>query len=120
MDRQSGTDPGDPGAGIAPPSLLPGRTASHWMRRSRYCLYAGAVLVLLVPAAGAAPAPAQDVVVLLLPMVGLAVCFVGAAAQVGAWRTLARERRAGYTTYGPPPKGGWWLDGEGRVRRPPR
>jgi hypothetical protein len=90
------------------------------MRRSRYCLYVGALLVLAVPIAARAPDPAGSQLAILDLGVIIAVTVVGLVAQVSAWRVLARERRAGYTTYGPPPKGGWWLDGKGGVRRPPQ
>ena len=106
----------------SPPKLVSGRSAASWLRRSLLLLLVATLpLLAMFPTSVLARDPALrgSLVVFELAIVVVLAAFVIGSA-VASSKTMARERRAGYTTYGKGNLDLWYLDDRtGEVLRRP-
>ena len=104
-----------------PPTLVPGQSAAYWLRRAvGFLFFATVPFAAAVLTAWFGPSATRDslIVVEFTILVVLAAFVIGSA--IGASKATARERRAGYTTYGKGNLDLWYLDDRtGEVLRRP-
>lgn len=104
-----------------PPTLLPGPTAWHWLRRATISFALGAVCAVGLLVGSTLDLRLRGVVIAIAVICG---CACGIAAGYSSWRQIGverEERDAGYTTlYGREYRRRWHLDPKtGAVIRPP-